>query len=56
MFHNSRAGVSSSLGPLSCPYSPKCLEEVFSEIRLITFNTNITHLRDVLNNECLLQW
>ncbi len=30
------------------PYSPDCLEEAFSEVCLITFNTNITHLSDAL--------
>jgi hypothetical protein len=30
------------------PYSPYCLEDDFSEVRLITFNTKITHLGDAL--------
>src|SRR5919112_2019239 len=29
-----RVGVSTSPGPFSCPYSPKCVEGNFSEVRL----------------------
>jgi hypothetical protein len=30
-----RVGVSSSSGPSFCPYSPKCLELEFCELRLL---------------------
>jgi hypothetical protein len=33
-------------GPSSCPYSPKCVEEEFSEVRF-PFVTNVSKIRNL---------